>query len=118
VWEDEGVQKERAFDVASAGDRKPDPQTGVLPTVGDSVERDAGTYANSIGSAELRAVWKDPDFDPHLLVAYYVRVLEIPTPRWSALLAADTGLPPPGDVPTTIQQRGWSSPIWYTPSER
>jgi hypothetical protein len=82
-----------------------------LPTVGDTVDRNADTYANSIGSAELRARGKDPNFDPHRHAAYYVRVLEIPTPRWSTLLAADTGLPLPSDVPATIQQRDWSSPI-------
>lgn len=118
VWEDEGLQKERVFDVAWAGSRKPDPQTRALPAVGDTVDRKAGTYANSIGAPELRVVWKDPDFDPHRHAAYYVRVLEIPMPRWSTMLAAENGLPLPSDVPATIQQRGWSSPIWYTPSGR
>jgi hypothetical protein len=116
VWEDEGQQKERVFDVAWAGDRKPDPATGKLPPIGDTVDRKAGTYANSVGSPELRVVWKDPDFDPRRHAAYYVRVLEIPTPRWSTLLAAANHLPLPGDVPATIQQRAWSSPIWYTPA--
>jgi hypothetical protein len=91
VWEEEGQQKERVFDV------------------------NKGTSANSIGSPELKVVWKDPEFDPRQLAAYYVRVLEIPSPRWSTLLAGDAGVPVPGDVPATIQQRGWSSPIWYTP---
>jgi Protein of unknown function (DUF3604) len=118
VWEDGRLQKERVFDVAWAGDRTPDPETGALPAVGDTVDRKSGTYANSIGSAELEVVWKDPDFDPRRHAAYYVRVLEIPTPRWSTLLAVDAGLPLPSDVPATIQQRGWSSPIWYTPSGR
>jgi hypothetical protein len=118
VWEDEGQQKERVFDVAWAGGRKPDPASGKLPAVGDTVDRKAGKYTNSIGSPELRVVWKDPDFDPRRFAAYYVRVLEIPTPRWSTLLAAGYGLPLPSDVPATIQQRGWSSPIWYTPAAR
>jgi len=115
VWEDDGLQKERVFDVAWAGNRKPDPETGLLPRVGDTVDRKAGTYANTIGSPELKVVWKDPDFDPRQLAAYYVRVLETPSPRWSTLLAVGAGVPLPSDVPATIQQRGWSSPIWYTP---
>ena len=116
VWEDDGAQKERVFDVAWAGDRKPDPKTGKLPAVGDTVDRKSGKYANSIGSPELKVVWNDPDFDPRQLAAYYVRVLEIPTPRWSTLLAVEAGVPLPSDVPATIQQRGWSSPIWYSPA--
>jgi hypothetical protein len=115
VWEDDGLQNERVFDVAWAGDRQPDPETGVLPSIGDTVDRKAGTYANTIGAAELKVVWKDPDFDPQKLAAYYVRVLEIPSPRWTTLLAVGAGVPLPSDVPATIQQRGWSSAIWYTP---
>lgn len=91
VWEDQGQQHERVFDVAR------------------------GASANAVGSPELKVVWKDPEFRPQQLAAYYVRVLEIPSPRWTTLLAADAGVPVPGDVPETIQQRGWSSPIWYTP---
>jgi hypothetical protein len=64
---------------------------------------------------ELKAVWRDPEFDGRHLAAYYVRVLEIPTPRWSTLLAIEKGLPLPNEVAATVQQRGWSSPIWYTP---
>jgi hypothetical protein len=115
VWEEGRMHKERVLDVAWAGDRKPDPKSGVLPAVGDSVDLETGTYTNAIGAAELKAVWRDPDFDPRRHAAYYVRVLEIPTPRWTTLLAVEAGLPLPKDVPATIQQRGWSSPIWYTP---
>ena len=118
VWEEGRLHKERVFDVAWAGNRRPDPKTGTLPAVGDTVDLKTGTYTNAIGAAELKAVWKDPDFDPHRYAVYYVRVLEIPTPRWTTLLAVEAGLPLPKDVPPTIQQRGWSSSIWYTPSAR
>jgi hypothetical protein len=78
----------------------------------------SGHFTNDIGAAELKGVWTDPEFNPHRLAAYYLRVLEIPTPRWSTLLAIRSGLPLPKDVPATIQQRGWSSPIWFSPPPR
>ena len=118
VWEEGGLQKERLYDVAWAGNRRPDPETGALPAIGDSVDLKTGIYTNAIGAVELKVVWKDPGFDPNRHAAYYVRVLEIPTPRWSTLLAVGADLPLPKDVPPTIQQRGWSSPIWYTPPGR
>ena len=71
--------------------------------------------SNTIGSTTLSTVWKDPQFNPAHPAAYYVRVLEIPTPRWSTLIALQNGLPVPTAVPATIQERAWSSPIWYTP---
>jgi hypothetical protein len=117
VWEENGRQKERGFDVAWAGARKSDPATGKLPAVGNTVDLKTGKYANSIGAAELMTVWKDPDFNPQHFAAYYLRVLEIPTPRWSTLLAIQNALPLPDTVPATEQQRGWSSPIWYSPQD-
>ena len=66
-------------------------------------------------AAELAIVWQDPDFDPKTRAAYYLRVLEIPTPRWSTMVAARAGIELPKGIPTTIQERGWSSPIWYVP---
>ncbi|MET0743614.1 MAG: DUF3604 domain-containing protein [Microvirga sp.] len=72
-------------------------------------------YRNSIGAVELKAVWTDPDFDPALDAFYYARVLEIPTPRWTTLQARQLGQQLPGNVAATIQERAWSSPIWYTP---
>ncbi|MBI4164537.1 MAG: DUF3604 domain-containing protein [Acidobacteria bacterium] len=118
VWEEDGQQKEKVFDVIWSGNREPDAKTGKLPSVGNTVDLKTGKFTNHIGATELKAVWKDPEFNPGRFAAYYVRVLEIPTARWSTLLAIQTGLHLPRDVPATIQQRGWSSPIWYTPQGR
>jgi hypothetical protein len=83
--------------------------------VGNTVDLKTGAYQNSIGATELKAVWVDRSFDVVCAAAYYVRVLEIPTPRWATLLAIKNELPLSTDAPTTVQQRGWSSPIWYAP---
>jgi hypothetical protein len=117
VWEEGGRQHERVFDVAWSGQRVPD-AAGKLPAVGNTVDVKTATYQNTIGAVELKTVWSDPQFDPDRLAAYYLRVLEIPTPRWPTLLAAEFGLEAPPDVPPTTQQRGWSSPIWYTPERK
>jgi hypothetical protein len=76
------------------------------------------TYTNTIGAVELKTVWTDPDFDSSLDAFYYARVLEIPTPRWSTIQAVKLGRVPPSGAgfQPTIQERAWSSPIWYTPS--
>ena len=75
------------------------------------------TYTNDIGAPQLAAIWRDPDFDPKRRASYYVRVLEIPTPRWSTYDSVRNSLPLSEVVPPTIQERAWSSPIWYTPAE-
>jgi hypothetical protein len=118
VWEDGGQQQEKIFDVVWSGTRTPDRRTGSLPAVGNTVDLETGKYTNNIGATKLKAVWQDPQFNPYQEAAYYLRVLEIPTPRWSTLLAIRNGLPLPEDVPATQQQRGWSSPIWYTPQSK
>jgi hypothetical protein len=120
-WSANGQSFEKIFDVAWAGTRKIDPATGKVPPVGNTVNLTTATYTNSIGAVELKTVWMDPEFDPSLDAFYYARVLEIPTPRWSTIQAAKLGRVPP-DIPglgihtATIQERAWSSPIWYTPS--
>ena len=78
----------------------------------------AATYRNDIGAAELSAAWTDPAFDPSLACVYYARILEIPTPRWSTYNAVRHGKPLPANVPASVQQRAWTSPVWYTPSDR
>ncbi|MDH3787889.1 MAG: DUF3604 domain-containing protein [Xanthomonadales bacterium] len=112
-----GLAGEKIYDVAWSDNRKPDAATGKLPPVGNTVDVKKATYTNDIGDTQLSAVWTDPDFDPMVRAAYYVRVLEIPTPRWTTYDAAKLGVEPPANVAATIQERAWSSPIWYTPSQ-
>jgi hypothetical protein len=111
-----GFAAEKIYDVAWSDNRKPDPKTGKLPPVGNTVDVKNATYTNDIGDTQLSVVWTDPDFDPNIKAVYYVRVLEIPTPRWSTYDAARLGVAPPEGVPATIQERAYSSPIWYTPA--
>ena len=115
-WTQNGQSFEKVYDVAWAGDRKPDKWTGRVPAIQSTVDLDKATYTNDVGSAELKTLWTDPDFDASLHAFYYVRVLEIPTPRWTLIQAVKAGLPPPDIVPLTGQERAWTSPIWYTPS--
>ncbi len=117
VWSDPRTKypKEKIYEVAWSDGRQPDAKTGKVPPVGNTVNVKKATYNNSIGAAQLHAVWTDPDFDPAMKCAYYVRVLEIPTPRWSTYDAMTLGVDPPSDVPSSIQERAWSSPIWYGP---
>jgi hypothetical protein len=116
VWLDGGYYKEKVFDVAWSDGRKVDSRTGRLAPVGNTVDLKTAAYRNSIGSAELKTVWRDPEFDPSRPAVYYARVIQIPTPRWSTYLAVRRDLPIPTTSPATIQERGWSSPIWYTPT--
>ncbi len=114
-WIDaKGEPQEKIIDVVWSGDRKPDAK-GKLPLVGTTVDLKTAKYTNSIGSVELIGSWTDPEFDPKQYAVYYVRVLEIPTPRWTTYDAVKNNLPLLKDVPATIQERAWTSPIWYTP---
>jgi hypothetical protein len=115
-WSKNGETFEKVYDVVWSGNRKPDPKTGKVPEVGNTVDVPNASYTNTIGVTELKKVWKDPDFDPKLNAFYYARVIQIPTPRWSTYDAKKLGVPPPSSVPATIQERAWTSPIWYTPA--
>jgi len=109
-----GKTQEKIYDVAWSDDRKPG-ANGKLPPVGNTVNVKEASYTNSIGAPVLTAYWKDPSFDPKLRAFYYVRVLEIPTPRWTTYDAKIFGVKLPTDVPASIQDRAYTSPIWYTP---
>jgi hypothetical protein len=113
-WTDGGAVFERIYDVALSDGREVGP-TGKAPPVGNTVDVMNATYTNDVGAATLRAVWFDPDFDPTLPAFYYLRVIEIPTPRWSTYDTAAAGLPPRGDLSPTLQERAYTSPIWYQP---
>jgi len=115
-WTKNGQSFEKIYDVAWSGDRKADRWSGRVPAIQSTVDVEKATYTNSVGSAELKTVWTDPDFDAGLHAFYYARVLEIPTPRWTLIQAVKAGLPPPDVVPLTGQERAWTSPIWYSPS--
>ena len=117
-WYQNGYPQEKIYDVALSDNRKPDPKTGKVPPVGNTVNIKEATYTNDIGDSQLSAVWTDPDFKPEHHAVYYVRVLEIPTPRWSTYDAKAVGIAPPEGVAATIQERAWSSPIWYTPDPK
>jgi len=114
-WYKDGHPWEKVYDVVWSDNRKVDKKTGKLPPVGNTVDIKNASYTNSIGDTQLSAVWTDPDFEPSQHAVYYSRVLEIPTPRWTTYDAKALGVEPPAGVPATIQERAWSSPIWYTP---
>jgi hypothetical protein len=108
-----GVTHEKIFDVAWAGEREPDPDSGKLPAVGNTVNVADATYSNSIGAAQLTTVWRDPEFDPAVESFYYARVIEIPTPRWSTYDAKLLGIEAPDAA--SLQERAVTSAIWYKP---
>jgi hypothetical protein len=109
-----GELHEKVYDVAWAGDRKPD-ASGKLPSVGSTVDVPNATWTNTIGAPELISVWKDPAFDARQRAFYYARVIEIPTPRWTAYDAKRFGNTPLPGTRMTITERAYTSPIWYTP---
>jgi hypothetical protein len=119
-WRNEdGSLEEKVYDVALSDDRS---ARGVLGLFGgprklpSTVDLETATYLNTVGAAELRAFWEDPDFDPTREAFYYARVLEIETPRWNSYDVARFGLTPEAGVPRTVRDRAYSSPIWYTPN--
>jgi len=109
-----GQSMEKVYDVAWSGDRQP-LTNGKLPPVGDTVDLGVPTWTNTIGASELAGVWQDPDFDPAERAFYYVRVLEIPTPRWTAYDAVKFGLTFEPEVVLKGQERAYTSPIWFEP---
>jgi hypothetical protein len=117
VWlEGKDKRNEKVYDVVWSGDRQPG-SDGKLPAVGNTVDVANATWTNTIGAPELIGVWTDPDFDPRQRASYYARVLEIPTPRWTAYEAKFYNVTMPNEVPMVTQERAYTSPIWYTPSK-
>ena len=110
-----GETAEQIFDVALSDGRTKSWLTGEIPAVGNTVDSENVTYSNSIGAAELTAVWTDPEFQPEQRAFYYARVIQIPTPRWTAYDEKYFGAEIDPRAPKTIQDRAYSSPIWYTP---
>ena len=114
--DDRGARQERVFDVACSDGLSPDPETHRCPDNGAGVDLGTCAFDHDKGAVELRAVWSDPEFDGSHRAFYYARVLENPTCRWSTWDALNTGLPLQGELPATVQERAWSSPIWMTPA--
>ncbi len=115
-WLDtDGNLQEKVYDVALSDGREVNPETGKAPPVGTTVNVPDASFTNAIGAPMLAAVWSDPDFDPAERAFYYARVIEIPTPRWTAYDAKYFKIDLPDHIPTTVQDRAYTSPIWYTP---
>jgi Protein of unknown function (DUF3604) len=114
-WLDaQGNTREKIYDIGWAGERKPD-KDGKLPPVGTTVVVQNATWENSIGAPQLTALWRDPDFDPDQSAFYYARVIEIPTPRWTAYDSKRFDIKMADQVPMSTQERAYTSPIWYHP---
>lgn len=115
-WLDEnGETLERIFDVSVSDDRKIDKNGMCSTPIGSTVDVANASYTNSIGDPVMTAYWTDPDFDPEERAFYYVRVIEIPTPRWTAYDAKYFSVKMPDDLRMVVQDRAYTSPIWYTP---
>jgi hypothetical protein len=118
-WLDaKGDMHEKVYDVVwGDADKRQPGVDGKLPPVGSTVDVANATWTNTIGDPELITVWKDPDFDAHQRAFYYARVLEIPTPRWTAYDAKRFGVQPLPGTTMVLQERAYTSPIWYTPGQ-
>ena len=110
----DGSLHERVYDVAASDGRLPGADGKVAPLV-STVDEDKATYRNSIGASVLSTVWQDPDFNPNERAFYYLRVLEIPTPRWTTYDAVRFDEALPEKISRTTQERAYTSPIWYDP---
>jgi hypothetical protein len=118
-WLDaKGELHEKVVDVAWSGNRKPDPNTGKVPPVGNTVDVKKATWTNSIGAPVLTGFWKDADFNPAERAFYYVRVIEIPTPTWQCYDRVRFNEEMPDYVPMTVTNRAYTSPIWYSPETK
>lgn len=115
-WLDrDGKTHERIYDVAVSDGRTIGADGRCKTPVGNTVNAATATWSNSIGDPEMIAVWTDPDFDPSLSAFYYLRVIDIPTPRWTAYEAKRFAIKMDEKVPMTTTERAYTSPIWYTP---
>ena len=110
-----GKTQEKIWDVAVSGDRKIEADGRCNTPVGNTVNVPDASYKNTIGAPMLFGYWKDPNFDAKQRAFYYVRVIEIPTPRWTTYDAKIFGVKLPPNCPTSIQDRAYTSPVWYTP---
>jgi hypothetical protein len=114
----DGTAQERIFDVAVSDGRVIGEDGRARDAVGSTVDIPTATFTNTIGEPILTAFWQDPDFDPAERAFYYVRVLEIPTPRWTTFDAAHFGVALPSEVPPTVQDRAYTSAVWYSPEAK
>ncbi|MFK8048350.1 MAG: DUF3604 domain-containing protein [Halioglobus sp.] len=112
-----GNSEEQVFDVALSDGRIVDAKTGLAPPITSTVDVKQASYSNSVGEVSFGVFWEDPDFDPKQRALYYARVIEIPTPRWTAYDAKHFKLEPPEEIPMVTQERVYSSPIWYSPKD-
>jgi len=117
-WVEDGKGREQVVDVACANGVAPSGSPPSCPDNGAAVDLSDCSFPQNAGAAELSALWRDPDFDPAQRAVYYVRVLENPTCRWSTWDALRAGVEPRPDLPATLQERAWSSPIWYVPGNQ
>lgn len=115
VWRKGGKDFEKVYDAVWSGNRKADAKTGKVPAVGNTVDAKTATYTNTIGAAQLSGEWVDPDFDATVSAAYYARVIEIPSPRWTTYLSVEQNIPLTTARDAWLQERAWTSPIFYTP---
>jgi hypothetical protein len=113
-----GESQEQVFDVALSDDRTVDANTGKAPSVASTVDVKQASYTNSVGAVSFGVFWEDPDFDAKQRAFYYARVIEIPTPRWTAYDAKYFEVDPPENTPMVTQERVYSSPIWYDPTQK
>ena len=113
LWRRGGQSYEKIYDVAWSPGRSRD-RNGRLAPVGNTVDAAKATYSNTIGGAELVGTWRDPDFDPAERARSTARVIEIPTPRWATYLSARSGIALANGVPAWLQERAWTSPVYYT----